>query len=202
MNLFNRIFTILSLLVLTVLVLGVLLVPPNLLSSSLTTFLGLVNTLQSALRALISLVFLAVVLFLLWLDLRRTSGRTVEVARSTGGRIHITTSHVEERIAEQVDAMSGVIQAKVKVNERDNGVVARIDVLTAPNLDLVTKGEDIAAKTREVVQDQLGLKMSGKPHIIIKASKPKPITTAPANPAPSDGNATGGNSTSTTGSKV
>ncbi len=191
MNLFNRIFTILSLLVLTVLVLGILLVPPEQLSALATDLFGLVNTVQAALRALISLVFLVIVLFLLWLDLRRPSSRTVEVARSTGGRIHITTNHVEERIAEQIDAMSGIIQARVRVTERDNGVVARIDVLAAPNLDLVTKGEDIAAKTREVVQDQLGLKLTGKPQIVIKTSKLKPAETAPVSPTPSDGGTTG-----------
>ena len=187
MNLFNRIITIISLLVTTVLVLGILLIPSDLLTSWLGYLFNLVNTVQPALRALISLIFILIVLLILWLELRRPGARTVEVARSTGGRIHITTGHVEERIAEQVDAMSGIIQAKVRVSGRDNGVVARIDVLAAPNLDLVTKGEDIAAKTREVVQDQLGLKMASKPQIVIKTSKLKQVETAPAPPTANNG---------------
>ncbi len=187
MNLFNRIITIISLLVTTVLVLGILLIPSDLLTSWLGYLFSLVNTMQPALRALISLIFILIVLLILWLELRRPGARTVEVARSTGGRIHITTSHVEERIAEQVDAMSGIIQVKVRVSGRDNGVVARIDVLAAPNLDLVTKGEDIAAKTREVVQDQLGLKMASKPQIVIKTSKLKQVETAPAPPTANNG---------------
>lgn len=187
MNLFNRIITIISLLVTTVLVLGMLLIPSDLLTSWLGYLFSLVNTMQPALRALISLIFILIVLLILWLELRRPGARTVEVARSTGGRIHITTSHVEERIAEQVDAMSGIIQVKVRVSGRDNGVVARIDVLAAPNLDLVTKGEDIAAKTREVVQDQLGLKMASKPQIVIKTSKLKQVETAPAPPTANNG---------------
>ena len=181
MNLFNRIFTIVSLLVLVVLVLSVLFISSQLLNPFVTNLLTLMSAVEASLRALIGLVFMVVVVFLLWLEFRRPGSRTVEVVRSTGGRIRITTGHVEERIAEQVDAMSGIIQSKVRVNERDNAVVAHIDVVAAPNLDLVTKGEDIAAKTREVVQDQLGLKLAGKPQITIKTSKVKPVDVTPVN---------------------
>jgi hypothetical protein len=191
MNLFNRIFSIVSLLVLTVLVLGVLLIPPEQLSALTASLFAMVNNVQPALRALISLLLIVIVILLLWLEFRRPGSRTVEVARSTGGRIRITTGHVEDRVAEQIDAMSGVIQSKVRISERDNSVIARVDVVAAPNLDLVTKGEDIAAKTREVIQDQLGLKLSGKPQITIKTSKMKPIAATPSSPTPSTGSTTG-----------
>jgi hypothetical protein len=191
MKLFNRIFTIVSLIVLSVLVFSALFIPAPTLTSLISTFIALLPT-DASLRALIGLLFLVIVVFLLWLELRRPGSRTVEVVRSTGGRIRITTAHVEQRIAESVDAMSGIIQTKVHIQERDNAVVARIDVVAAQNLDLVTKGEDVAAKIREVVQDELGLKLAGKPQITIKASKTKPVEVEPAStPAKTNGSVTG-----------
>ena len=190
MKLFNRIFTIVSLLVLSVLVLGALFIPASMLIPLITSLIAALPT-DASLRALIALVFLVIVVFVLWLELRRPGSRTVEVVRSTGGRIRITTAHVEQRIAETVDAMSGVIQTKVHIQERDNAVIARIDVVAAQNLDLVTKGEDVAAKIREVVQDELGLKLAGKPQITIKASKTKPIEVTPVStPASTNGTTT------------
>jgi hypothetical protein len=190
MKLFNRIFTIVSLLVLSVLVLGALFIPASMLIPLLTNLIAALPT-DASLRALIALVFLVIVVFVLWLELRRPGARTVEVVRSTGGRIRITTAHVEQRIAETVDAMSGVIQTKVHIQERDNAVIARIDVVAAQNLDLVTKGEDVAAKIREVVQDELGLKLAGKPQITIKASKTKPVEVTPVStPAGTNGTTT------------
>jgi hypothetical protein len=191
MKLFNRIFTIVSLLVLSVLVLGALFIPATTLTPWLTDLLSVLATVDASLRALIGLVFLVVVVFLLWLELRRPGSRTVEVVRSSGGRIRITTAHVEQQIAEQVDAMSGIIQTKVRIQEKDNAVIAHIDVVAAQNLDLVTKAEDVAAKTREVIQDQLGLKLVGKPQITIKASKTKSVEMTPVNPPASTGSNTG-----------
>jgi hypothetical protein len=191
MKLFNRIFTIVSLLVLSVLVLGALFIPAPTLTLFMTSLIAALPT-DPSLRALIALVFLVVVVFVLWLELRRPGSRTVEVVRSTGGRIRITTAHVEQRIAETVDAMSGIIQTKVHIQERDNAVIAHIDVVAAQNLDLVTKGEDVAAKIREVVQDELGLKLAGKPQITIKASKTKPVEVTPVStPSGTNGSVTG-----------
>ncbi|HEY3342598.1 MAG TPA: hypothetical protein VGK81_11295 [Anaerolineae bacterium] len=185
MKLFNRIFTIVSLLVLSALVLGALFISAESLTPLLTNLIRAREILPSNLIALIGLVFLVIVLFLLWLELRRPGARTVEVVRSTGGHIRITTGHVEQRLADQVNAMSGVIQTKVHIHEKDNSVVAHIDVIVAQGLDLVTKGEDVAAKTREVVQDQLGLKLFGKPLITIKSSKTKPVEVTPVKTTPS-----------------
>lgn len=191
MNLFNRIFTILSLLIVALLVFSILFIPSATLIPWTSILFNGMDSVQAALRALVGLILLIVVLLILWLEFRRPGSRTVEVARSTSGRIRITTGHVEERIAEQVDAMAGIIQAKVKVTERDNAVVTHVDAVAAPNTDLVTKGEDIAAKVREVVQDQLGLKLLGKPMINIKTAKLKPVEATPVTPTPSTGSTSG-----------
>ena len=199
MNLFNRIFTVASILVLIILGLGILLVPAGL-AVLVNSLLQLVDISQGIIRILVAIVVFGIGVLLLWLEFRRPGSRTVEVVRSTGGRIHITTGHVEERIAQQVDALSGVISSRVRVSERDKAVMARVDVQAAPDLDLVAKGEEIATVTRMVVQDQLGLKLYGKPQITIQPSKVKPVPISPVkSPSADNGNST---ASTTTGDKV
>jgi len=179
MNIFNRIFTIITIFILTIVGLAVVVLPANLQVAS-GSVLAAVESIQVSLRFAVALVFIIVMFLLLWLELRRAGSKTVEVARSTGSRIRITTSHVEERLTQQIDALGGVISSRVKVGERDNQVVTQVEVVSSPGLDIIAKGEEIAAIVRVTVTDQLGLKLFGKPQITIKAGKMKAVTIAPS----------------------
>jgi hypothetical protein len=178
MNLFNRIFTIVTILVLTLLGLAALIIPLNLLSL-LNGVLNALATMQLGFRVVFALAVLIIAAFLLWLEFRRPGAQTVEVTRASGGSIRITTTDIEDRIKQQIDALSGVIGTRVRVSERNNAVEARLDVQAAPGTDLIAKGEEIAANTREIVQGQLGLKVYGKPQITITAVKTKQVRQTP-----------------------
>jgi hypothetical protein len=186
MNLFNRIFTTISILILTVLGLSIFLVPGN--TNALTsTLLNSLDTLEVGLRILVALVFLALMAFLLWLEFRRSGSRTIGVASSKGGSIRIHTQDVEERIRQDVDAVSDVISVKTRVTERDNAVVAKLDVIASPGVDLVEKGEAIADRVRTTVVEKLGLKLYGKPQVTIKTARNKPVQTTPITPSSPSG---------------
>ena len=174
MNLFNRVFTIVTILILTIVGLAVIVLPANLQTAS-GGLLAAVDTVQTSFRLAATLLFIVVMFFLLWLEFRRPGSKTVEVVRSTGSRIRITTGHVEERLSQQIDALGGVISSRVKVSEKDKQVVTQVDVVTAPGLDIVAKGEEIAAIIRVTVADQLGLKLFGKPQITVRTGKSKAI---------------------------
>jgi len=54
-------------------------------------------------------------------------------------------------------------------------------------MDLIAKAEEVAAATRQIVQDQLGLKLAGKPQVAIRAKAGKPTASRPVQepqPAP------------------
>lgn len=186
MNLFNRVFTILSLVVLVILGAASLATPALVLqfvndSASYfhtIVFAGMSDVGRMTVRILLAIVFAAVAVTLVWLETRRGGSRHVDVAKSTGGQIRIHTSDVEERLSQQVDAISGILSCRVHVTERDRAVVARLDVLAAPGTDLMQKGEEVSAITRIVVQDQLGLKLKDRPLVTMKSSKPKPVNTS------------------------
>ena len=179
MNTFNRVFTLVGLILLTIFGAATLVAPAMMLGFisnvaglfHTTIFAGMTDIARILIRILLAVIFVAVMLALVWTEIRGPASRTVEVARATGGRIRLTTRDLEEQIRQRVDAISGVLGVNVKVSERDNSVVTMIEVTTAPDADLVSKGEEVAAVTRNVIQDQYGVKLFGKPQVTVKAAK-------------------------------
>ena len=194
MNLFNRLFTIVTLVVLAIVGTATLITPDQVLLFITSTansihgglLGGVTDAARIAIRIVIALIFVAVILILMWLEIRRPRSRHVEVAKTSGGQIRIHTADVEERIQQQVDAISGIISARVHVSEKDRAVIAKLDVEAAPGTDLVGKGEEVAAVTRIAVQDQLGLKLKDRPLVTIKSGKVKPVAESRARPPAAD----------------
>lgn len=180
MNTFNRAFTLVGLILLTIFGAATLVAPALMLNFidgaaaffHTSVFGGMTDIGRVLVRILLAVIFVAVMLTLVWLEIRGPASRTVEVARATGGRIRLTTRDLEEQIRQRVDAISGVLNVKARVTERDNAVVATLDVEAAADTDLVGKGEEVAAIARNVIQDQYGVKLFNKPQVTIKAARP------------------------------
>lgn len=183
MNAFNRIFVIITLAVLLVagvvtlvspaFTLGLLQNTANSIHNSF--FAGFTDVGRVIARISLAIGWAMVFGFLLWTQLRRSSSRTIEVARYTGGHaIRISTAAVAEKVQDAVNAVGGVIDAKVKATGRDRAVEIKLDVTATKDTDLVSKAEEIAITTRQVVQDQLGLKLASKPQVSIRAKDGKP----------------------------
>jgi hypothetical protein len=63
-------------------------------------------------------------------------------------------------------------------------VELKLGVTVTKDLDLVAKAEEVALVARQVAQDQLGLRLAGKPQVSIRAKAgSSPIAPAPARPA-------------------
>lgn len=183
MNAFNRIFVVITLSVLLVLGAVTLISPGFILNLMQNTannirenvFAGFTDIGRVITRITLAIGWIMLMGLLLWRELRRTSSRTIEVARYTGGNaIRISTAAVAEKVQDAVSAIEGVIDAKVKATGRERAVEIKLDVTATKDTDLVSKAEEIAICTRQVVQDQLGLKLSGKPQVAIQAKEGKP----------------------------
>lgn len=182
MNVFNRIFTVVGIVVLIVVGAATLISPATVLAFiqnsanliRLNVFAGMTDWARFGVRVLAAVIFVLIMLGLLWLELRRPVQRTIEVGRySSGTTIRISTDAVESKIRDAVDSLGGVIGARVQATHRNKSVDLSMDVLATRDTDLVAKAEEIAAITRLIVQDQLGLKLYGKPQVTIKAGAGK-----------------------------
>ncbi len=181
MNAFNRVFSIIALIIL--LVMGIFsLLAPNLITGIITSIDAGIKTLSNntgegwspaewAIRLLFTLVWVGVVVGLLWLELRKPDFRSVQVMRSTGsGRLRVSTKAITDRVRQRVDSLSGIINSTVEISAQNKAIAVRLDVLSAHDTDLVLKGEEIVGAVRNVVQDELGLKLFAKPVVTMKAA--------------------------------
>jgi hypothetical protein len=199
MNRFNRAFVIVTLVLL--LLFGALaLVSPALFIDLIQSiangfrtgfFANFTDIGRVVTRLILALMWIALMAGLIWLEVRRPSSRTIEVVRYAGGTvIRVAAAAVQDKVKEQVDALSGVITAKVVAKSYSHAVDIKVDVLTTRNVDLVATAEEVAAVVRSVVQDELGLKLNGKPQVTIKAKPGKavpiklPPTPPPTQPGP------------------
>lgn len=188
MNAFNRVFVIITLILLLVFGVVTLVSPAFTLGLAQNTannirsnfFAGFTDVGRVITRITLAIGWFMLIGLLLWAEFRRGSSRTIEVARYTGGNaIRISTGAVAEKVQDAVNGISGVIDVRVKATGRERAVEIKLDVTATKDTDLVSKAEEIAIVTRQVVQDQLGLKLSGKPQVAIQAKEVKPARFKP-----------------------
>jgi hypothetical protein len=184
MNIFNKIFAIVTLIIGFVTGLVAILFPQtalaavNGLAASFHTsfFPGTDGLARFAARAPLAITFALVIGGLLYLELRPPRSNTIEVSKATGGKVRVTTASVEKKILDGVKAMPDVLSARVRVSTRGPSLTAHIEAVTPDTVDVLAKGDEIAAGVRAIAQDQLGLKMQDKPHVMIKPTKVKVST--------------------------
>jgi hypothetical protein len=177
MNVFNRLFTVAGMILLLAAGLLALLspataiaIPQTIADSIRTNFFGtMTDTARFGVRLLAAVIFALIMAGVLWLELRRPVQRTIEVGRESGASttIRISTDAVESKVRDKVDNLDGVIGSKVRAVTRNKGVDVSIDVRATKDTDLVAKAEEVSALTRMIVQDELGLKLHGKPQVTI-----------------------------------
>jgi hypothetical protein len=191
MNILNRILVILLLLGLLV-VLALLAGAPaetlGVATLAMGNLHGLAVRLLPAGRALVGLtgVGLALlVLFVLWLEIRRPSQRTVRVRQSAGASAEVTTQTLRERVEIAVAALPGVVSAAARARSYGRSVEVWVETEIAPDIQVAPKADEIAAAVRHVTETTMGLALQGKPHIRIRAVRLPPVPSAePVLPAP------------------
>jgi hypothetical protein len=192
MNTFNRAFTIVGLIVLLVLGALALIAPGAFIglvqaaadTAHATLFAGVNDTVRVLVRVLMALALVLLGGAFLYLEFRRNSG-TIEVARGGGGKIRVQAATVEAKLREQIEGLGEIVSAKVKIGESRKAVNIKIEASTTQTADPIAKGNDIARVAAIVLQDQMGLRLNGKPQVVVNRSKSKvgkPQTTTLLNP--------------------
>jgi hypothetical protein len=183
MNFFNRVVVTLLLLALILIVTVGLIVPQEaiqLLRDGLDQVEQQLDLTMSARRLLISGVLAlfidGLLVFLLYLQVRRPRVRTVPVKLAKGGQAQVAVSSVVSRLKYHIDPLSGVLNVKPKVTAHRRGVEVALDVEMAADANMPTKIEEISTVARQVIEDDLGLRLKGKPQLHLRTvTGPKPM---------------------------
>ena len=102
-------------------------------------------------------------LFWLWLEIRRPRYRTVRVQQADGAVAEVTTVTLTERLETEVDALAGVVWARVRVRSYGKAVEVAVEADITPGTPVAVTAGQIAATVRDVAETAMGLRLRGKP---------------------------------------
>jgi len=166
MNVLNRVIAIILLVIfivlLSVLIFSALAMPERAVTSasqavaSLQPHLSLFNRL---LFSGIALLLLVAGLLLLWLEIRRSQLKAIQVHEVTGGEARVTIDSISQRLEYNISRLEDIVSVKPTVTAKGNGVEVSLNIQTAPEIDVPMKTEEVVQLTKDVVENQMGLKL-------------------------------------------
>ncbi len=118
---------------------------------------------------------------ILLLEVRRPRrAKYVVVDRVAGGEARISVESVARRLNYEVDLLQDVSEAKSEVVAKGRELKVILDVLMSPDVDIPMKTDEVIETARRVIEEQMGLKLAGKPKDAIKVNIHHPKRMAPA----------------------
>jgi hypothetical protein len=174
MRIFNKIVVVI--LILVALPVGTLfLVLPDVtaagLANAFTSLAALVTAFGQAVRMGLLMLALALDLVLLWLlylELRRKPTPGARVTRIRGGEGEVTVDAVQQRVHHYVSQLTDVVEARADVSAKGGRVRVALDVVTSPHVNIPQKIDEIVQVVREAVTGGMGLKLRGKPTVSVR----------------------------------
>jgi len=95
---------------------------------------------------------------LLWLELRRPPRGTVQMAHAEGRGMEVSVKTIAQRLQSELSRLADVSHVKVRVISRGRKVDVHLDVQVHPAVELQLKSEEITQLTRQVIEEQIGVK--------------------------------------------
>ena len=166
MNTFNRVVVILLLLA-TIIVMTTVLVVPRPTIEGLQQWLWDLDMNLSFVPPLtllvvgvaLALLVDVVCAVLIWLEIRRRRPRAIKVRSVSGGQAELTVDSVSRRVEHSIRQLDGVISVEPNVLGKRRGVEVVIGLETSPEVNVPAKTEEVCQVTREIVEDNMGLKL-------------------------------------------
>jgi hypothetical protein len=177
MNIFNRIVTVLLLLLLLALVGTIVVLPTETVTAGqrgLESVGAFFAQLESAYywlfiagRILLAVIAVLLLGLLLWAEVRPRRPAAVRIHTEGGSQATVTADSVARRLAWHVDQLADVIAVTPRVNARGKAVDVLLELETRPEIDVPMKTDEVVAVTREVITERMGLQ-AGKIEVRIK----------------------------------
>ncbi len=120
------------------------------------------------LRVGLALLVDGLLVFLLYLQLRRPAERAVSVPKIEAGEAQIAIDSVVDRLRYHVDGLPGVLDVTPRILPRRRRVEVTLDIEMAADVNVPISIEEISAVTRQVIEEEMGLKLKGKPKLHLR----------------------------------
>lgn len=184
MNLINRVVIILLILA-AMLIIPLIFVFPeqaefllryiaDVIAANLTWLDGLSPAAQIGVRILLAgvgVVVLIIGLVFLALEVIRIQRRTVQLRNKSG---KVVMDGVSEHLAYYIDLLADIVRVRPKIASKGKNVRVELYVETGPGVHIPSKTAEIQKTAQRVIEEQLGLELSGDVKVVIKpATIPK-----------------------------
>ncbi len=185
MNVLNRIWVIVDILLLLFLCTMLFITPVPILEAVGDGLLNLAAALDGAPEALVlglgilfAVLLVVVCVLMLYLQVRRPRPKTVRVQKIDGseGEVEVSMRTVGEHIVYAVDQLPGVLRARTQVTVHKGGVVVEVDVETAGGPEVPARAAEVVAVVRQVVEERVGVRLARPPRVKLQA---RPLAAAP-----------------------
>lgn len=189
MNALNRVVVVLMILV-AIPVCSVLLITPlelaGLLRIASETAVETLSQIRPEIRYGVGILLALIVdaLLILWLLFEvRPPRRIVRVPAVSGATVAVAVDSIRERLKYHLDRLADVIEVHPRVIPHREGLRVELDVLTAPEVEVPRKAEEILQMARVVIEDKMGLRLYGQPVVRIRHAPYPKGGPRPAHPA-------------------
>ncbi|HOT93336.1 MAG TPA: hypothetical protein PLJ78_15960 [Anaerolineae bacterium] len=183
MNTVNRVVIVIVLLMLMAILTAVFILPHVLLINIGEWLAGAgryFNQIQPVWRLvgglLLSLIFDLLILFLIFLEVRKPPKRFIRVQQVTGGLAAVSAESIVQQLVYNLDPLPNVIKVTPKVHAKKDKVQAIVDVDVEAGADVPALATKLMDVVKTVLSDSLGLQVYGQPEVRIKvAPAPTPV---------------------------
>jgi hypothetical protein len=110
-------------------------------------------------RVALAAIAILVVIPLMIAELPRKKKEAAVTMRTEQGEIRVTADSIARRLAWRLDQLADIITVAPFVNPKGDTVNIQLDVETSPEVDVPMKTDEIMLVTREVIEQDMGLKL-------------------------------------------
>ncbi len=104
---------------------------------------------------------------LFWLELWAGRRRGVRIRTATGGSAEVDAGSVSRRLEWHLDQLPEIIDVVPTVKARGGAVDILLEIEAAPDVDIPMKTDEVLEATRDIIEEDMGLKL-GKLDIRIR----------------------------------
>lgn len=96
---------------------------------------------------------------LLWLEILALRRRGVRVRTAQGGSVEVETNSIGRRLEWRLDQVAEIITVVPVVRSKGGSVDIKLEIEAAPDIDVPMKTDEVVDVTRDIIEQDLGLKL-------------------------------------------
>ncbi len=124
-------------------------------------------------QAVFGVVVVVIFGTLLWLELWGGRQRGVRIRTVEGGSAEVDTQSVGRRLEWHLDQLAEIIRVVPVVRSRGGSVDLKLEIEAAPDVDIPMKTEEVVELTRDIIEQDMGLKL-GKLDVHVRCAPFEP----------------------------